>query len=58
MTTTLSFKNGLDLPQWRPNAPAIAISVAGFGLAWDHRNDVSRLPLIFALRSATAFERL
>jgi len=56
MTTTVNFKNGLDLPLWRPNSPPPAADAAGQSLAWDQRNDLSRTSLIFNLRSATALD--
>jgi len=56
VTVTTNFKNGLDLPMWRPNAAAIAADGAGQSLAWDQRNDLSRTSLIFNLRSATALD--
>lgn len=56
MATTLAFKNKIDLPQWRPHAPAIAASAAGVSLAWDHRNDNTALSRLYLLRSATAFD--
>src|ERR1044072_9854669 len=50
MTTTTNFKSGLDLPLWRPNAVALAADAAGQAITWDHRNDVSRVPMMFLLR--------
>ena len=56
MTTTLNFKDYLDLPMWRPEAPALANTAAGSSLAWDHRNTVAGSPYHYLLRSATAFD--
>lgn len=56
MTTTTNFKTGLDIPLWRPNAVAIAADAAGQAMAWDHRNDVSRLPVMYLLRGTANFD--
>lgn len=56
MATSLNFKKGLDLPLWRPLSPAITAPVAGGSLAWDMRNDASRHPLTYLLRSSTALD--
>jgi hypothetical protein len=56
MTTTTNFKTGLDLPLWRPLAPPLAADTAGMALAWDHRNDTSRLPVMYMLRGTATFD--
>lgn len=56
MTTTLNFKDYIDLPAWRPEAPALANTSPGSSLAWDHRNDANGSPYLYYLRSATAFD--
>lgn len=56
MATTLNFKLGIDIPQWRPISPLTAATGAGMSLAWDHRSDATRVPYIYFLRSATALE--
>lgn len=56
MTTTLGFKDYVDLPMWRPEAPALAASGAGQSFAYDMRNTDSGCPLLYWLRSATAFD--
>lgn len=53
MTTTLGFKNMIDLPRWRPEAPAIAPAVSGSCIAADGRNDETGCPYIYYLRSTT-----
>ena len=57
MTTTLNFKNIIDVPKWRTESPALAASAAGSSFAWDNRNsDVSGDPRLYYLRSATALD--
>lgn len=56
MTTTLNFKDYIDLPMWRPEAPALANSGAGQSFAYDMRNNETGCPLLYWLRSATAFD--
>jgi hypothetical protein len=56
MATTLGFKRVIDLPQWRPNSPALAATAAGSSLAYDYRNDDTNPPYLYLLRSATAFD--
>lgn len=56
MTTTLNFKPLIDIPQWRPTAPAFGNSAAGSSLAFDLRNDDTNQPYIYLLRSATLLE--
>ena len=57
MTTVLNFKPGLDIPQWRLNAPAangINSSIALF--AYDMRNDATRTPIIYRSYVQTGFD--
>jgi len=56
MPTTLGFKDIIDLPLWRMEAPVLATSGAGMCLANDMRNDASRHPYIYMSRSATALD--
>lgn len=57
MTTTLDFKDIIDRPKWRMEAPALAASGAGMALAWDNRNtDISGNPYLYLLRSASALD--
>ena len=56
MATTLNFKDIIDLPQWRPEAPAVGVTAAGGSLSSDLRNDETRHPFIYFLRGAAAFE--
>ncbi len=52
MATTLNFKPGLDLPQWRPLAPPPNSYIStNQNLASDLRNDSSRVPLVFVVSS-------
>lgn len=54
MPTTLGFKDTIDLPCWRPLAPAIVASAAGGSWVWDARNSTRNLPYNYFLASATA----
>lgn len=54
MPTTLGFKDIIDLPCWRPLAPAIA-SAAGSCWAWDQRNATRNIPYNYLLTNATTF---
>jgi len=57
MTTTLGFKDIIDVPKWRAEAPALAASAAGMAFAWDNRNtDISGNPYLYLLRSASALD--
>jgi hypothetical protein len=56
MPTTLGFKDIIDLPQWRPESPCLAVSGAGMSLVGDERNNSTRHPLMYFLRSATALD--
>lgn len=56
MTTILNFKPLVDLPKWRPIAPAITASLTGSSLTSDLRNNEDRHPLIFYLQGATIFQ--
>ncbi|MCP9915244.1 hypothetical protein [Cyanobium sp. ATX 6F1] len=55
MPTTLAFKDILDLPKWRPLAPAPAASAAGSSLAFDMRGGGKAHPLHYLLSNATTF---
>lgn len=54
MATTFSFKDIIDLPDWRPLAVAPNASAAGGALACDLRTTEDRDPRIFQLASASA----
>ena len=56
MATTLKFRDIINLPLWRPEAPALAANAAGQSFAWDNRNNETGCPYIYLLRSATAFD--
>lgn len=50
----LTFKNIVDLPVWRPNAPMPAAPAAGGCFAWDMRNSAERnAPFNYFLQNAT-----
>lgn len=51
MSTTLGFKDIIDLPQWRPNSVAPNTTAAGSTLASDMRNDESCDPFLYYLNS-------
>lgn len=53
MTITLSFKPGLDRPLWRPEPLAITNNVSGACFAYDMRNDNTRHPISYYLRSSS-----
>lgn len=52
MATTLSFKDAIDLPEWRPTAVAPNAHAAGGSLACDLRNTEDRLPEVYQLATA------
>ncbi|MBI4797095.1 MAG: hypothetical protein HY790_14870, partial [Deltaproteobacteria bacterium] len=56
MTTTLGFKDIIDLPEWRPLANAPGNAGAGVSFAQDLRNNEDRHPFIFLLRSASLLD--
>lgn len=56
MTTTLDFKGFEHLSRWRPEATLQAATAAGSCFAWDHRNDATKHPVAYYLRSATALD--
>jgi hypothetical protein len=56
MPTIIDFKEFIDLPMWRPEAPPLAVSAAGASFAWDHRNSINGSPYLFWLRAATALD--
>jgi hypothetical protein len=48
MVTTLNFKIGIDLPEWRPlAAPQYIGSTTGYGLISDLRNNIDRHPYFY-----------
>lgn len=54
MATTLSFKDIIDIPTWRPSTPAPASMAAGSSSAYDMRNTTRNTPLNFLLLNATS----
>jgi len=56
MTTTLNFKDVIDLPQWRPCAPAITASAAALSICSDLRNNSDQNPNLFYLSSASSIQ--
>ena len=59
MTTTLNFKNKIDLPEWRPLASANVLPAAATpsAVAWDLRNDITQDPYFYKLTAATTIEK-
>jgi hypothetical protein len=56
MPTTLDFKGFEHMPRWRPEASLQANTGAGNTFAWDHRNDATKHPNAYYLRSASALD--
>ena len=56
MATTLNFKGKIDLPEWRPLAPAINVAGAGKPIAYDLRNDISQDPFMYLWDTTTTLE--
>ena len=57
MTTTLGFKDLIDLPQWRTLANSLNATAAGSCICGDSRNDISRDPYLYLLINANTFQR-
>jgi hypothetical protein len=57
MTTTLAFKDKIDLPEWRPLAIAPTTSAVGECLAFDLRNNNEADPWIYQQAGTTTIER-
>jgi hypothetical protein len=57
MTTTLGFKDIIDLPLARFQSPAITNSSAGKSICCDYRNSEDRSPHIYYLESTTLLAR-
>jgi hypothetical protein len=55
MTTTLNFKELIDLPEWRPIAPAPAVTAAGTAICGDLRGNEDRDPALYFLQANTVF---
>lgn len=55
MTTILNFKPIVDLPKWRPLAPALTASTTGSSLISDLRNNEDRHPFIFYIQAFNQF---
>lgn len=53
MSTTLNFKDIVNVPLWRPSAQLVNATVAGMSIACDLRNNVTRHPYNFLLENAT-----
>jgi hypothetical protein len=53
MTTVLGFKPGIDRPMWFQASPHPITNAAALGAAWDHRNDVTRIPIVWYLTATT-----
>jgi hypothetical protein len=53
MTTTLKFKDIIDLPLWRPNAPSLAFTGNGGTWAYDMRNSNRNSTFNYFLQNAT-----
>lgn len=54
MTTSLAFKDIIDVPLWRPASPLVITHGAGMSLAPDLRNDATRHPFTFLLEGNTS----
>jgi hypothetical protein len=57
MSTTLNFKDIIDLPEWRPLSPALSNATAGTALMCDLRNSEVREPYIYSLGSAVLLSK-
>lgn len=58
MATTLSFKDKIDLPEWRPLAPSLANTAAGNCCAFDLRNDMKvQNPFIYHMQALTGLTK-
>jgi len=58
MSTTLSFKQKIDLPEWKPLASALANTAAGNSTAFDLRNETGQAnPNIFLMQALTGLTR-
>ncbi len=58
MTTTLSFKDKIDIPEWRPLAPSLANMAAGNCVAFDLRNDMKvQNPYAWLMQALTSLTR-
>ena len=53
MSTTFTFKDQIDLPEWRPLSPAITASAAAVCMTSDLRNDLSRDPYVWKWTTTT-----
>lgn len=53
MSTTLNFKDVVDIPVWQPIANAITTNAAGMSCAYDLRNNTDRHPWVYYLTSNT-----
>lgn len=58
MSTTLNFKDTIDVPQWRPCAPANTATTAGAAMCNDMRNDVSADPFIWYVNNGLLYSYL
>lgn len=56
MTTTLNFKNLIDLPEWRPCAVGPSTSIVGECMAFDLRSNNYRDPYLYHQASTTTIE--
>lgn len=57
MAITLSFKDVIDKPEWRPLAPSPNASAAGCTLIEDLRTSEDRHPIVYQLTSATVLNQ-
>lgn len=57
MATTTSFKDILDIPEWRPLGVSPNASVLGTSIAYDERPNELRHPVIYQLNSAAIFNK-
>lgn len=56
MATTLGFKDVIDVPVWRPESPALAVSVNGSILCSDPRGTAYRHPYLYYLRAGASLD--
>lgn len=56
MPTTLSSKPIIDVPLWRPESPTVGVHAAGGCITSDLRNDATRIPALYFLRSAASLD--
>jgi hypothetical protein len=56
MATTLNFKDIIDIPLWRPAAPALANALAGQSICYDKRNSERNAPYSYYMQGVTSLQ--